>query len=273
MSHKREAMRGFILHQSNPPCRDVNINALLPCTLTGQEDYVRLMSVNSANPSPLGQLKIGCKDGSNNMTCLPLSLTPVRYFCACVSEKSDLNTGIGWNEWEENIVSESKKRSLCDTPAGWCLDGMFSKNLVYLVKTYALLDSQITVSSVFDTVYYVKEKVRLEYNGNYCAWIKANSDPSAWVKFDLLQSRVAVGVKIGKRCDNLNGAQYVTSYHVSSSGDDVTWSYIGTDVQAVYEGIIATWWFDRAVSARYWRVEPLTFVQYAAIQVDILGYI
>ena len=263
-------MRGFILHQYNPPCRDVDKNELLPCTLTGQEDYGRLMSVNSANPSPPGQLKIGCKDGSNNMTCLPLSLTPVRYFCACVSEKSDLNKGIGWSEWEENIGSESTKRSLCDTQAGWCLDGMFSKNLVYLVKTYAPLNSQITVSSVFEPLF-GKEKVRLEYSGDNCAWAKAMMDASPWVKFDLLQSRVAVGVKIGKRCD-LHEAMYVTSFHVSSSGDDVTWSYIGTDVQAVYEGIIATWWFDREVSARYWRVEPLKCVQYPAIQVDILGY-
>ena len=64
MSHQREAMRGFTLHQSNPPCRDVNINVFIICTLTGQEDYVRFMSVNSANLSPPGQLKIGCKDGS-----------------------------------------------------------------------------------------------------------------------------------------------------------------------------------------------------------------
>ena len=193
------------------------------------------------------------QDGSNNMTCLPLSLKPVRYFCACVSEKSDLNTGIGWDEWEENTGSESTKRSLCDTQAGWCLDGMFSKNLVYLVKTYAPLDSQITVSSVLDHLY-SKEKVRLEYNGHYCAWVKANDDASPWMKFDL------------------NGVQYVTSYHVSSSGDDVTWSYIATDVQTVYEGIFATWWFDMEVSARSRRVEPLTFVKYASIQVDILGY-
>ena len=50
-NHEKEAIRGFILHQSNPPCRDVDTNKLIPCTLTGQEDYQRIMSVNSANPS------------------------------------------------------------------------------------------------------------------------------------------------------------------------------------------------------------------------------
>ena len=96
--HKEAAMRGFILHQSNPPCRDVNTTAYegLPYTLTGQEDYQKIWSVNSANPSPAGTLNIGCEDGSNEMTCLPLSLKPVRYFCACDTEKGDLNTGIDW---------------------------------------------------------------------------------------------------------------------------------------------------------------------------------
>ena len=276
VSHKREAMRGFILHQSNPPCRDVDTNKeLKPCTLTNQNDYMRLMSVNSANPSPPGQLKISCKDGSNNMTCLPVSLEPMSYFCACDAEKGDLNTGIVWNDnWEE--ITESGlaiiKHSVCDAQAGWCLDGMFrmfKKSLVYLVKLYAPLDSQITVSSVYGSDI-PKENIRLEYYGDFCAWIAAANDDSQWVKFDFLQSRVAVGVKIGKRCHLPQ--QYVTSFHVSTSDNDVAWSYIGTDVQAVYEGIIATWWFDRDVSARYWRIEPVTFIEHISMQADFIGF-
>ena len=278
IGHKKAAMRGFILHQSNPPCHDVDTNKeLKPCTLTSQNDYHKLMSVNTANPFPLGQLKIGCKDGSNNMTCLPLSLAPVEYFCACAAEKSDLNIGIRWDDsWEE--ITESGlayKRSLCDTQAGWCLDGMFrmirmfKEDLVYLVKHYALLDSQITVSTIYST-YFKKQNIRFEHTGPICAWLKSATDSSPWVKFDFLQSRVAVGVKIGQRCDATE--QHVTSFHVSSSANDVTWSYIGTDVQAVYEGIIATWWFDKEISARYWRIEPVTFSNYASMQADFIGY-
>ena len=275
-SHEKEAIRGFILHQSNPPCRDVDTNKLIPCTLTGQEDYQRIMSVNSANPSSLGQLKIGCKDGLSNMTCMPLSLTPVRYFCACSAEKNDLNTGIGWNDtWEE--ITESGlviKRSLCDAQSGWCLDGMFKKNLVYLVKHYAPLDSQITVSSAWNSDH-EEDKVRLEYNGEYCAWLKASNDVAPWVKFDLLQSRVATGVKMGKRCDDAYGEQYVTSFHFSTSADDVIWSVIFADVnvEALYDGDIATWWFDNEISARYWKIEPITWMSHPSMQADIIGYI
>ena len=271
MVHKEEAMTDFILHQTNPPCRDVNkTRGLKPCTVTNQEDYKNLRSGNSECLASSGQMMPSCKDGTNNMTCLPLSLKPVEYICCCSAEKGVLNTGIRWNDWEEIIDPELAimKRSLCDTQAGWCLEGMFKKSLVYLVKTYAPLDSQIRVSSELFSEF-SKEKVRLEYNGALCAWI--NGDASPWVKFDLLQSRVAVGVKIGKRCDGLNGEQYVTSFHVSSSDDDVTWSYIGTDIQAVYEGIIATWWFDVEVSARYWRIEPLNFFSFPSMQADFIG--
>ena len=42
MNYKKEVIRGFILHQSNPPCHDVDTNTLMPCTVTGQEDFQRL---------------------------------------------------------------------------------------------------------------------------------------------------------------------------------------------------------------------------------------
>ena len=164
------------------------------------------------------------------------------------------------------------KRSLCDTQAGWCLDGIFKKNLMYLMEHYAPLDSQITFSSVFGSgLRFTKETIRFTYNGTDCAWIKAVTDSSPWVKFDFLQSLVAVGVKMGKRCDHT--IQYVTSLHVSISADDVTWSYIGTEVQAVYEGNLFTWWFDRDVSSRYWRIEPVTYMGHPAMQVNFIGYI
>ena len=100
--------------------------------------------------------------------------------------------------------------------------------------------------------------------------LKNPGDNSPWVKFDFIQSRVAVGVKIGKRCDAT--IQYVKSFHVSTSDDDVTWSYIGTDVQAVYKGTIATWWFEMEVSARYWKIEPRTFNTHPSMQADFIGY-
>ena len=81
MNYKKEVIRGFILHQSNPPCHDVDTNTLMPCTVTGQEDFQRLVSANPATPYPPGQPKVNCRDGSNNMTCLPLSLMPVEYLC------------------------------------------------------------------------------------------------------------------------------------------------------------------------------------------------
>ena len=276
-------MRGFILHQSNPPCGDVDTSKeRIPCTLTSQDDYQQLMAVSSHYPDPPDQMKLGCRDGSNNMTCLPLSVNPVEYICGCSSVKGDLNTAIGWSdEWEDYSQAEEglppiMKLSVCDTHAGWCLDGKFmfqemKKTLVHLVEQYAPLDSQITVSSEWDALH-GKQKVRVVDLDIYCGWLRASSDNAPWVKFDLLQSYTAVGVLVRKRCDLIHGEQYVTSFHVSSSDDDVTWSYVGTDIQPVYEGISFTWWFDRDITSRYWKIELLTFVIHPSFQADIIGY-
>ena len=215
VGHKLEAMTDFILHQSNPPCRDVNTNnELKPCTLTNQEDRFRYGKPDCLELS--GQMMPSCNDGTNNMTCLALSLTPVKKMCACDAVKGDLNTGIRWNDNWENITESGSvmKRSLCDVQAGWCLDAMFKMGLIDLVKRYAPLDSQITVSSVYSNKF-SKEKVRLGFYVAKCASAKATSDTSPWVKFDFSQSRVAVSVKIGKRCDGVS--QYLKTYHMSTS--------------------------------------------------------
>ena len=125
------------------------------------------------------------------MTCLPLSLKPARYFCACDSEQGDLNTEIAWADTWDYFGSVSS-RMLCASQDGWCLDGMFRKNQEgYLVDNYALLDSQIIVSSVYSATY-PKESIRVIDLSDKCGWLKADSDSSPWVKFDLLRSYTAV---------------------------------------------------------------------------------
>ena len=206
------------------------------------------------------------------MACVPLSIQE-EYLCACAEVKGDFNTGIAWNDsWEEISGEElSFKRGLCDSQAGWCMDGMFKMNLTYLIKMYAPLDTQITASSEYNSAL-TKERVVLNQIYNYgCGWIKAKSDQSPWIMFDFLQIRVAAGVVIGKRCDY--PAQHVKSFRVSTSYDGVTWSYIDADdVQAQYDGLIFTWWFGREVAARYWRIEPVTWNVYVAMQAEFLGY-
>ena len=54
------------------------------------------------------------------------------------------------------------------------------------------------------------------------------------MKFDLLRSYTAVGLLLRKRCDQGCGDHHVKTFSLSTSDDDVTWSYVGTDVQTVY---------------------------------------
>ena len=241
-----------------------------PCSITKHEDHDALVSFNHHLGAP--QLTTTCQDETFNMTCSPIYLMPVHYICVCVARKGDFNTAIKWSdEWDE--ITEpftAMRRTLCDTEAGWCIDGMVKKGLVYLVKRYAPLDSQITVSSTHTI--HTKEQARIQSVGTLCAWIsKPWDDNPQRSKFDPLQSYIGVGVLMRKRCDN--PSYFVTSSNVSTSSDDVCWSHVYTDVQAVYQGISLTWWFQRKVSARYWRISPVTYNNYAALQVDIIGYI
>ena len=162
------------------------------------------------------------------------------------------------------------KRELYNSKAGWGLDGMFKINYVYLIKHYVLLDSQITVSSFYSDKHQ-KENVRVADLTYACAWSAVYSDPIPWVKFDLLQSYIGAGVLIRKRCDLADDDQYVTSYDISSSTDDVIWVYIGTNIQAAYRQSYHTWWFDQEVAARFWKIEIKKFQSHPSMQADIIG--
>ena len=264
-----EAMTGFILHQNNTPCHEVDKNKeLKPCTLSSLEDYQALRYGDSSCPARQGQT--GCKDGSYTMTCMPVSMEPVEYLCACADVKGDLNTGIAWDDTWTDITSSgvSYKRGLCDAEAAWCLDGMFKINLAYLIELYAPLDEQITASSEFDAFFGSRNvrRIYLEAN-NGCGWVPSVDDIAPWIKFDFKMSRAAVGVLIVKSCWDEAGLD------LTSSADDVTWSYVGTVVDAVYDGVLATWWFDKEVSARYWKIEPVRVLATPSIVVEIIGYI
>ena len=265
-----EAMTGFILHQNNTPCHEVDTNKeLKPCTLSSLEDYQELRYGDSSCPARQGQT--GCKDGSYTMTCMPVSMNPVEYVCACAEVKGDPKMGIAWNDTWKDITGSgvSFKRVLCDADADWCLDGMFKMNLVNLIQLYAPLDNQITASSVSEDYYNASKNadVPFEYlaTGEECGWVSSEDDSSPWIKFDFLQSYVAVGVMFVNSCGS-------PIFNMSSSADDVTWSSVGTEVglNAVYEGLRATWWFEKEVSARYWKFEPDVMIP---LKAEILGYI
>ena len=239
-------MTSFILHQSDPPCNDVDTRKeLVPCTFNSPEDYGSLLSGHSPSRVYKHQMRPGCKDGSMNMTCLPLALSPWKYFCACDTTKGQMSTYIKWSEkWQE--ITEpvvAMKRELCNSETDWCLDGMFKMNYVYLVEHHVLLDSQITVSSTHSNAHQ-KGNVKIA-DLYHCAWMADDDDSVPWVIFDLLQTYIVAGVLIREKCDLNSGHQYVTIFDISCSNDDVTWVYIDTNIHPLYRNTYYTWWFSK----------------------------
>ena len=273
--YRIEAFTDYLLHQSYTACHEIDTaKELLPCSINSPEEYQRLLSVSDSLHTDPGYPVSSCPDTSVNMTCLPLSLSPDTHFCGCNSAKGVLNTAIKWSdEWEEESGPVAAiKRTLCNTESGWCLNGMLRRGLGYLLQHYAPLDTQIEVSSKFHNGYNTG-MVRLHYVAYGCAFITSQDDLTPWVKIDLIQTYVGTGLLLRKRCDFVNGQQYVRTFHASSSMDGITWDYIDRDVQAVYRNISFTWWFGRHVTGRFWKFEPITFNRQPALQIDLIGYI
>ena len=269
-NYERAALVGVILHQSNPSCEDVDTSKeFIPCTISSTDYFSIQISAHSPHC-----LVPHCRDGSVNMTCIPLSPSPHNYYCVCNEAKQEMDTSISWNEeWNEiTHPVAALQRSLCHQEAGWCVAAMFKLNSIYLVRQYVIDDTQITVSSFYDKNY-PKGNVRISDIPDFCAWVALTNDSTPWVKFDMLESYTGVGVVIRQRCDGTEGKQYVTDFDISSSNDDVTWVYIGRNIRPVYKDTFATWWFPHDVEARFWKIEILEFYRHRAMQADIIGRI
>ena len=273
--YRIEAFKDYLLHQSYTACHEVDtVKEQLPCSINSHEEHKRLLDLSDSLQRDSGYHVPSCLDASVNMTCLPLSISPDTYSCACNSAKRVLNTAIKWSdEWEEASEPVTAiKRTLCNTESGWCLDGMFKRGLGYLMQRYAPLDTQIEVSSKYTNTYSIT-KVRLHYVDYACAFTLSDDDLAMWVQIDLIQAYVATGLLLRKRCDFVHGQQYVITFHVSSSMDGASWDYIDRDVQAVYQNISFTWWFGGGVTGRFWKLEPITYRKHASLQMDLIGYI
>ena len=66
----------------------------------------------------------------------------------------------------------------------------------------------------------------------------------------------------------------VTSLRVSSSGDGVKSSDVSDIVITKYSAdMLSTSWFKKVVTARYWRINVLTWRSRASIKADLIGEI
>ena len=130
-------------------------------------------------------------------------------------------------------------------------------------------DASITASSEWGT-YHEAERVRLNrYFGPACAWAAGRFDVTPWVQFDMEQDVTVWGVVMKPRCDT---NQRVTSFQVSSSVRGTRWCDVSGRITPDYSvNETSTSWLDEPVTARYWRIKVLAFLNHPSMKADLIG--
>ena len=266
----KEAISNKILHEQNPACRDVASGLLRPCYIGTPDDYVDLIA-ESLPSSACRPHTPTCSDGSTTMICVPVQLSPREEVCVCNSTIGVYNDQMIWDsEWSKKSGADvALKKSLC-LSGSWCFDLMIMPGVDYLVLTKVTQSSQITASSEFNFDF-PAAKIRLDEYSSGCAWSPRLDDIDPWIKFDLSQPYVGVGVLIRPRCTNI--WLRITSAHIAASNDDITYTYVVTNLQVIYVDNSFTSWFPERVTARYWKITPLTYDHYPTLKADIIGYV
>ena len=133
-------------------------------------------------------------------------------------------------------------------------------------------DSSITASSSWGAKHEAY-RVRLDrYFDLACAWCGKNDEPRPWVRFDMGQEVTGWGVVVKPRCDSPHTNQQVTSLQVFKSDDDVKWCGVSDVITTDYSiDKTSTSWFDEAATARYWRINVLTWLTHPSMKADLIG--
>ena len=111
----------------------------------------------------------------------------------------------------------------------------------------ALPDSSYVATTTFQTYY-----PRLLKINSASGWMPALSDPTPWIKVDMLNVHTIMGMYLQK----FNG-YYIKKYLLKSSMDGTTYHYIGQDIVANYLSSEdhTTYWFINATDGTYWTIE------------------
>ena len=133
-------------------------------------------------------------------------------------------------------------------------------------------DALITASSERNANHAAKRVKTYDYFDHACAWAAAADDRAPWVQFDMEQTVTVWGVLVRPRCDEPYTDQRVTTLQVAMSERGMKWNdvsgVISTNYSVEQESIS---WFDEAFTARYWKIQLLSWVIQPSMKADLIG--
>ncbi|XP_041484756.1 EGF-like repeat and discoidin I-like domain-containing protein 3 [Lytechinus variegatus] len=175
-----------------------------------------------------------------------------------------------WFETRVGGINESETIALICCPVNSC--NVSGRPLG--LESGALPHSAISESDCYEANLHCGRYGRLNLNG---AWIPFNSDEYQWMQVQFESSYIITAVTVQGR-HNYN--HWVTSFVVSSSLDNITW----TDYLNVYTGSVevfpgnddrnsyVTHMFIRPIVGRFFRIHPKTFYGRIAMRMELYGF-
>ena len=92
------------------------------------------------------------------------------------------------------------------------------------------------------------------------------------MQFDMEQEVTVWGVAVKPRCDEPHNHEGVISLRVVRSHDEIKWHDASDVIHANYVlNHTSNSWFEEAASARYWRIQVLTWQSRPSMKADLIG--
>ena len=281
----RKAMETMILPGIYPSCSSVDLeNEYFTCQIRDLSDDKHLMCFFREECTPNEQRRVvSCPDGSIQKTCTKV-LGEDEYLCECESAPRAFYQGgeqFHWtSDWDLTIPNIENGnvfyRRLCHDDGGEAQCVAEEKiHLHYLVAYLDISDNAITASSyLLSNDVYAPKRVRLgRYTSFCCGWAAyVETDPSPWVQFDMGVAVTVYGLLLKERCDPPWDQQKVLSCDVTFSHNGDAWMTAAENLVASYpDGRTSVLWLQHPISAGYWRIHPLTWVNHPSVKADLIG--
>ena len=92
----------------------------------------------------------------------------------------------------------------------------------------------------------------------------------SWLEVDLLRVYTVIGLMMLR---TTVPHWYLTLYDLKVSTDGISYQYIDQNIPVEYlpNEDYTTYWFDNVTQARYYRIEPVTWVLKPSVKCDVIG--
>ena len=261
------------------PCGEIgNYSGIFwTCSVSSVEDEKAIIGLVTGQSDTSHCIHSGLVDCENDKTkiCIPVSMN--YYICSCQDRtvNSSIDLIYSWSsEWTQMVQpQQGYYRQLCHSGTQECIAKESLLGFGYVILSLDLPESSFNASSTHNIHKPTNIKIDVELHKVNCAWAPKKAQVGEWIQIDLLEAYTVVGLFMKTKCAPHEHA-YVTSLDLLVSSDSSVWTGLVDTLILDYKGQLnATYWLQRPLHYRYWRMYPLTWVNaiFPNVKADLIG--